>query len=128
MAIRDTIFIMLVLLCFLAFAAYRFHKREALVNEIKKHPKIVTAIIADWKSIKYNYSIVVKFKFKDKIIEKNYSTLTSKCKEVGRLVSVILDSTNAENAYLLLLPKDYSRFDLSFPDSMLWTKTCFRID
>lgn len=120
--------IVFVLLSFLALVLYNEQRSETLVNEIKKHPKIVTAIIADWKSIKYNYSIIVKFKFSGKIIEKSFSTPTSKCKEVGRLVSVILDSTNAENASLLLLPKDYSRFDLSFPDSMLWTKTCFSID
>ncbi|MBJ7427747.1 MAG: hypothetical protein JHD28_02150 [Bacteroidia bacterium] len=119
---------MFVLLSFLALVLYNEHRSKKLVDDIKKHPKIVTAIITDWKSIKYNYSIIVKFKFRDKIIEKDFSTPTSRCKEVGRLVSVILDSTNAENAHLLLLPKDYSKFDLSFPDSMSWTKTCFEID
>lgn len=119
---------MFVLLSFLALVLYNEHISWVLVNEIKKNPKIVTAIITDWKSIKYNYSIIVKFKFRDKIIEKSFSTPTSKCKELGKLVSVILDSTNAENASLLLLPKDYNKFELSFPDSMSWTTTCFRID
>jgi hypothetical protein len=125
MVIRDSLIIIFVLLSFLVLVLYFEHKSNVMEIEIKKNPKLVTAIITDWKSIKYNYRIIVKFKFRDKIIEKDFSTPTSKCKEVGRLVSVILDSTNAENAHLLLLPKDYSKFDLSFPDSMLWTKTCF---
>ncbi len=97
---------------------------------IKNHPLVITSIIQKTESAGYRGSylkLYVEFLWQGKMVKKDFSSPETKCAVIGRELLLIVDSTNIENVKLLLKPEDFSEFNLTFPDSLSWTKECFKL-
>ncbi len=45
---------------------------------------------------------------------------------INKEFPIIIDSLNVSNSYILVSPSDFSRFNISFPDSLNWIKKYIR--
>lgn len=88
---------------------------------IKIHKKVIPA------KVKYvrRKCLYMKYKIGDTEIEECFGSPKPECNVVGSELLIVLDSLDTDNSRLLILPEDFEKFDLKFPDSLSWTKDCF---
>ena len=92
--------------------------------------KVITCKIKKTESAGYrggSLNIYVKYNWQEVEGEQVFMTPKTKCAVIGRELLLVIDSTNVENAKLLLKPEDFSEFNLTFPDSFNWAKECFKL-
>lgn len=70
--------------------------------------------------IKYEY---LNTEYKTEEVKYQLETYTP---IINKEFPIIVDSLNAKNSYILISPSDFSKFQLSFPDSLNWIKKYIR--
>lgn len=94
---------------------------ERSEHMIKIHKKVVPA------KVKYvrRKCLYMKYKIGNKEIEECFGSPKPECNVVGSELLIVFDSLDIDNSRLLILPEDFKKFNLNFPDSLSWTKDCF---
>lgn len=122
-----------VLLILASFAMILFFIKYETDNEntaIKKHLKIIPSIITKIEPTGYrggSINLHVKYYLNEIVKEDYFMVPKTNCNVIGRTIPIIIDSTNANNAELLLMPDDFAKFEIAFPDSLFWTINCFKL-
>lgn len=129
---RDFNFKNILIFCLLFGVIYLVIRNndDNIKQAIKNHPLIITSTITNTEKAGYRSGylrLYVEFIWKDKIVKADFSSPKTECAVIGRELLLIVDSTNIENVKLLLKPEDFSEFNLTFPDSLSWTKECFKL-
>lgn len=72
--------------------------------------------------------LYVKFIWRNKIVSADFASPNTECNVIGKKILLVIDSNNVEDARMLLKPEDFLKFNLVFPDSLSWTKECFKLE
>lgn len=129
----DSLNKIIVILAFVAFGCiviYGYMKSDRESENIRQNLKVISSVIKKTESAGYRGSYLrlhVEYTWKGELIKTDFSSPDTKCAVIGRELLLVIDSTNVENAKLLLKPEDFSEFNLTFPDSLNWTKECFKL-
>lgn len=122
--------VLISILIFLGIVFYVEQKDNEKISRIKKYKKFVTAEITRKRSAGYRggyLNLTVVYNWGDKILTADFSAPDTECNVIGKKVLLIIDSTNTDNVKLLLRARDFSEFELTFPDSLEWAEECFKL-
>ncbi len=121
---NDSIFIVLII--FLFFVAYYYinkkYKNDNLIRNYKLTSGTIYGFSKDGRgqSIAVNYFYIVdgtkynNLQGVDRFFLKKYSWFANK------QFPVAYDSINKQNSKILILPSDFNKLDIEFPDSLSW--------
>jgi len=109
------------LLAIAVFVVFGYFNENRHIDNINKNKCIsygrVTKYISLYKSSKgYNY----EFYRDNKIYQGFYSHWPNTLPIINKVFPVALDCDDPENNAILILPNDFKRYNLYFPDSLNW--------
>ncbi|MFY7732846.1 MAG: hypothetical protein ACOVSR_05140 [Bacteroidia bacterium] len=113
--------------CIVYFAT---NETDSMKDKIKENPKVVICTITKTEKAGYKggyLRLFIEFTWKNQVIKTDFASPKTECTVICKQLLLIVDSNNEENSQLLLKPEDFSEFDLVFPDSLSWTKECFKL-
>ena len=125
---KNFIFVSITIIIFLLIVVYSTNKRTDKFNAIKQSPLIRKALIFDSKNIVKGSRLKVRYFYNNIYYTTEFYKPRVYCKIVSEIVPIIIDSLNPVNSQILLFPSDFLEFNLNYPDSLNWTKACFKLD
>jgi hypothetical protein len=115
--------------CFGVISVMMSHNEQKELS-LERHLKLTPGYVIKKSSSGYrggSCELTLRFEFNGNILERGFMTSNPKCPILSSWLLIAVDSSDSENAELLIHPDDFSSLKLTMPDSLTWLRTCFSL-